>query len=399
VAREVSTYHWVQSASTSCEYVLRLLADAVEKDEAHYLFFPLCEQGDVLDYSVSRGGLTEPEARPLFAQMCTAVAYLHSLGVVHRDIKLENFFLTDVSDVRLGDMGLASFAPVADGAAAAPVGAGAPLICLDWAGSESYAAPEVWAMTHGSAQAKAAGYDAPPADVWSLGVCLFTMLANFMPVDVAIPQADWRYDLLLQCERSGSSYVRALHEQYARPCNLSAAALDALADMLSTAPLRRPAAAALLTDGWVVDESPATYTAPPFGAPEPQAASASAAPAAPPVAMDISGPAALAARPSGGGGAAVGWTADELHSKLGGFDDVDEATRSRSWHYGGAAHGGAQYCAEPPLDFGYRALGPEEAHGPVEVQWRGEPTPKSDLVPLPPRRQKAREGARAAART
>ena len=210
VAREINAYRRLQSTSAepTCEYVLRLLADAADEERAHYLFFPLCVGGDVLDYSVSSGGLGEPHARPMFEQMVRAVAHLHKLGVAHRDIKLENFFLTAEGDVQLGDMGLATLSAAGGSTSGA-------LMCHDWAGSESYAAPEVWAVESGAA-ARSSGYDAYPADVWSLGVCLFTMLTNMMPLDTAVPQVDWRYDLLVQCEQSGVSYARQLHEEYGR---------------------------------------------------------------------------------------------------------------------------------------------------------------------------------------
>lgn len=43
---------------------------------------------DLTDLLLSRGGpITEAEARPIFAQLISAVAFLHAHGVVHRDIK------------------------------------------------------------------------------------------------------------------------------------------------------------------------------------------------------------------------------------------------------------------------------------------------------------------------
>ena len=44
--------------------------------------------------------------RPMFRQMATAVEYLHSCGVVHRDIKLENFLLDGTGKVLIADFGL-----------------------------------------------------------------------------------------------------------------------------------------------------------------------------------------------------------------------------------------------------------------------------------------------------
>ncbi|CAM6002262.1 unnamed protein product, partial [Sphagnum balticum] len=51
--------------------------------------------------------LTEIEVKYYMLQMLEAVHYIHSKGVVHRDLKLENCFLTDALQVKVGDFGLA----------------------------------------------------------------------------------------------------------------------------------------------------------------------------------------------------------------------------------------------------------------------------------------------------
>jgi serine/threonine-protein kinase SRK2 len=51
--------------------------------------------GDLFDRVRAKGKLSEHEARWFFQQLICAVDYMHSKGVVNRDIKLENSLLTD----------------------------------------------------------------------------------------------------------------------------------------------------------------------------------------------------------------------------------------------------------------------------------------------------------------
>lgn len=43
-----------------------------------------------------------------FVEICEAIRYLHGRGVVHRDIKPQNIFLTKDNSVRLGDFGVSA---------------------------------------------------------------------------------------------------------------------------------------------------------------------------------------------------------------------------------------------------------------------------------------------------
>ena len=52
--------------------------------------------------------LTEPETRYFMRQIVSALSYLHSQKVIHRDVKLGNLFLNDDLEIKLGDFGLAT---------------------------------------------------------------------------------------------------------------------------------------------------------------------------------------------------------------------------------------------------------------------------------------------------
>ncbi|XP_068277002.1 inactive serine/threonine-protein kinase PLK5 isoform X3 [Nyctibius grandis] len=54
-----------------------------------------------------RGRLTEPEVRYYLRQIISGLRYLHGQGIVHRDLKLSNFLVTEKMRVKIGDLGLA----------------------------------------------------------------------------------------------------------------------------------------------------------------------------------------------------------------------------------------------------------------------------------------------------
>lgn len=112
----------------------------------------------------------------LFKQLCQGVNYLHSHGIAHRDIKLENLLITKDSKLKITDFGVSEvFSGVHPGLREAGGQCGVnmgdvrmckPGIC----GSLPYIAPEV--LT------KKGEYDPRPLDVWSSAVVMIYMIFN-----------------------------------------------------------------------------------------------------------------------------------------------------------------------------------------------------------------------------
>lgn len=73
-----------------------------------YLVMELCQQGELYKYIQKRGQpLSENEARGVLKSIVRGLEYLHSHGIIHRDLKLSNLLLTDKMDVKIADFGLA----------------------------------------------------------------------------------------------------------------------------------------------------------------------------------------------------------------------------------------------------------------------------------------------------
>ncbi len=149
------------------------LYDCVSTPNCQYLILELVQGGELLSFCFDSGALEEKAARPLFRDIMSAVDYLHRKGIVHRDLKLENCLLDQLNRVKLIDFGLANwFVP----------GEQLKTSC----GSTDYAAPE---LLNGSK-----GYNAPPVDVWALGVMLYAMVAGTFPFATVAASLEGKYN-------------------------------------------------------------------------------------------------------------------------------------------------------------------------------------------------------------
>ncbi|KAL0271353.1 UNVERIFIED_CONTAM: hypothetical protein PYX00_008470 [Menopon gallinae] len=139
--------------------------DVFEIDSIVFIFMEICEHGDLLDYIRNKGALPENRAKNLFRQIVSAVEYLHSLDIAHRDLKCENVLLAKRDLVKITDFGFARWCKNDDGQR---------ILSETFCGSAAYAAPEI---IQGHA------YNPKMYDIWSLGCVLYIMLTATMPFD------------------------------------------------------------------------------------------------------------------------------------------------------------------------------------------------------------------------
>ena len=180
--------------------------DLFSAGESLGLVMDFVSGGSLRERLRSAGTLAPAEAARLLAQVASALAEAHALGVVHRDVKPDNILLQAVdgrADARLTDFGIAR---VVDAA-----GLTTPHAVI---GTPHYMAPEV-----------ISGADAgPPADVYAVGVVLYELLTGHTPY-TGEPLAVLRHHL---------------DDVVARPPGLSDPAWAVIASCLDKDPDQRP---------------------------------------------------------------------------------------------------------------------------------------------------------------
>uniref|UniRef100_A0A8B9I0V2 Mitogen-activated protein kinase kinase kinase 4 n=1 Tax=Astyanax mexicanus TaxID=7994 RepID=A0A8B9I0V2_ASTMX len=189
--------------------------------EEMYIFMEYCDEGTLEE--VSRLGLQEHVIRLYCKQITTAINVLHEHGIVHRDIKGANIFLTSSGLIKLGDFGCS--VKLKNNAHTMPGEVNSTL------GTAAYMAPEVITRAKGEGHGRA-------ADIWSLGCVLIEMVTGKRP---------WHeYEHNFQI-----MYKVGMGHKPPIPEKLSTEGKDFLSHCLESEPKRRWTASALLDHPFV----------------------------------------------------------------------------------------------------------------------------------------------------
>lgn len=126
-----------------------------------YLVMEKCHGGSIMDKLVSSHTLDKAELARVFREMLLGIAHCHQAGVVHRDVKPDNFLFggADRMTVKLCDFGLAIALPLNKG------------LQTEVKGTAPYMSPEMLSEC---------GYD-HRTDMWSLGATTHLMLFGSFP--------------------------------------------------------------------------------------------------------------------------------------------------------------------------------------------------------------------------
>ena len=163
------------------------------------------------------GGADEDQIFAWFSQLCNALGYVHSQGIVHRDIKLNNILIAPDKHVVLSDFGISR---VLGEKLRCEIGTTRTMVSGVTGnlivGTQGYMAPEVQAGQPAS----------PAADVYALGVVFFKLLTGVW----------YDSDLEPDATRSTTGFTNAtkLLSDFERPWK------DVLPAMLAKDPAKRP---------------------------------------------------------------------------------------------------------------------------------------------------------------
>jgi len=160
------------AAAVRSAHVVRVLGIDTLPDGEPFLVMELLEGCDLAALLGARGRLPRREAVDYVRQACAGLADVHALGIVHRDVKPSNLFLSRAADgskrVKIVDFGMAELT-----ANATQTANGLAPNSIDM-GSPPFVAPE---------QLRAEGGADAKSDVWALGAVLFTLLAGRSPFE------------------------------------------------------------------------------------------------------------------------------------------------------------------------------------------------------------------------
>ncbi len=151
------------------EHVCRVIDVGKLADGTPYMVMEFLDGAD-LGAILKHYGRQDPQISvDMMLQACEGLAEAHQLGIIHRDVKPSNFFITRRPDgsplLKILDFGIAS----------APMGVESELTRTQAViGTPSYMAPE---------QMRSARSADPRSDLWAMGVVMYQMVSGSRPFD------------------------------------------------------------------------------------------------------------------------------------------------------------------------------------------------------------------------
>ncbi|KAL8854230.1 MAG: hypothetical protein Q9221_000944 [Calogaya cf. arnoldii] len=196
------------------------LYEVIVTENLVWLVLEYCPGDELYNYLLHHGPIPPEKVQKIFTQLVGAVAYVHNLSCVHRDLKLENILLDKHENVKLCDFG---FTREYEGRMS---------YLQTFCGTVCYSAPEML---------KGEKYAGEKVDVWSLGIILYALLTGELPFDD---------------DNEMVTKHKILTTDLTYPDSVPADAKALISQLLSKRPLLRPTLADILTNPFLADHAP-----------------------------------------------------------------------------------------------------------------------------------------------
>ena len=152
------------------ENIIKCYELYIDPDHARiYLVMEYLKGVEMFEYIQKIDHYKEEDAKNLFSKLLNGIEYLHSKGVVHRDLKPNNIMVTkDGKILKILDFNVAKFYKNYKNYNSLSK---KNYEMTTYTGTIAFTAPEVFTSDHYTEE----------VDMWSAGCILYTMLAGFMP--------------------------------------------------------------------------------------------------------------------------------------------------------------------------------------------------------------------------
>ncbi|XP_060033203.1 serine/threonine-protein kinase 33 isoform X1 [Erinaceus europaeus] len=214
--------------SVKHEHIIHL-EQVFETPKKMYLVMELCEDGELKEILDKKGHFSENETRWIIQSLASAIAYLHSHDIVHRDLKLENIMVKSSFVDANNEMNL-NIKVTDFGLAVRKQGRRSESMLQTTCGTPIYMAPEVINAHEYSQQ----------CDIWSIGVIMYILLCGEPP-------------FLANSEEKLFELIRKGNLNFEDPVwdSVSGCAKTALNQLMKVDPAHRITAKELLDSQWI----------------------------------------------------------------------------------------------------------------------------------------------------
>lgn len=137
------------------------------EEDSLYMVLEMCKKGVIMKIEADSPAdpYDDESCRRWFRELILGIEYLHTQGVIHRDIKPDNCLLTEDDTLKIVDFGVSEMFEKKS-----------EMKIAKSAGSPAFMPPELCTLQGGSVDGRA-------ADIWSMGITLFCLRFGRVPFD------------------------------------------------------------------------------------------------------------------------------------------------------------------------------------------------------------------------